>query len=312
MRPGVDKNPIDIIATLPLAATAGAFIVNDPRGTGRYFYIGLANASFWRLDSYSWTLQRLPNIPAPLVFGAGTCATLDVSSGLLYVFGAGVGGGVDAETYSFNTTTNVWTALDALNDMDGFLGAVWASDGALVHPCSTIAFAASNDFIYMCGNKSLNTFQYTISTDRWTRLPPANRAVTGGNGVTMTWNWSVSVDAINSIDGDGVATMEHYGIAGNAWAADVPVPLWTTNPDTGTCACPSTDGARVYIRLNATGRIYEYSPLTKAVTPLATMSGTDGAASVGGKLVAYTVGGKEYLVLFQHGGMDVQRIRIVR
>ena len=315
MRPVVNSNPVDIIATLPVAAGNGAFIITDPRGTRTDAFLMMSATAFYRLDVTGGGLQRLPNPPAGLAFGAGVAPAWDASINAIFVLGPGAGGGVDSWFARYTYTTGVWLIRDSAS-LDVLLPGTLGLDATLTHPCTTVGAAASDDFIYAAlganAAASLICPRYTKGGDAWVSVPPANRLVATGAGATMTWLWGHSPDLIFSLDGTGVGTAEAYGIAGNAWGAAVPVPPFTALPAAGTCACASPRGDFLYFRLNATGGIYSYNRVTNDVTLVAQMYGADGTATVGSKMAVVQVDGVDYLLCLVNGSTQVQRIRIVR
>lgn len=324
LRPGINKNPVDIVATLPVPATAGMCMVTDPRGLSSYIYFLFSATSFWRVDTTSWTWQQLASPTAAIMtgFGAGTCMCWDQSGGTIYAFGPGAGGGDDAWTARYTIATNTWDARDLTGDMDALLGAPWGTDGSLCHPCTAIADApataaalgpiAADGYILLVGNNLGVAYVYDIAGDAWTNTPAA-RGANAGAGSTLNWLWGYSQNRVYSLDGGGLDTSRYYGIAGNAWAAVTPVPAWTpAPPNTGTSAIPSCDGSLRYIHLNSTGTILQFNPATSAVTPLASLYGTEGAATVGRKLAAYKVGDREYLLAMGQSTTQLQRVQIIR
>lgn len=315
MRPVTNLNPVDILATLPAAAGDGAFIVTDPRGTRTDAFVMTSATGFYRLDLTSGGLQRLPNPPAGLTFGAGVAPVWDETINGIFVIGPGAGAGVDSWFARYTYTTGVWAPMNSAT-LDVLLPGTLGLDAALVHPCTTVGAAASDDFIYLaCGANaaaSLITPRYSKAGNAWAAVPPANRLVAVGAGATMTWVWGYSPDLLFSLDATGLATGEQYSIAGNAWAANTYFPPFTALPAAGTCACASPKGDVLYFRLNATGGIYTFNRLTNVVTLIAQMYGTDGTATAGSKMAVAQVDGVDYLLCIVNGSTQVQRIRVVR
>ncbi len=320
LRPGINKNPVDIVATLPVPATAGMCMVTDPRGTSPYIYFLFSATSFWRLDTTGWTWQQLASPTAAIMtaFGAGTCMTMDVSGGTIYAFGPGAGGGDDAWTARYTIATDTWAAMDATGDMDALLGATWASDGVLVHPCTSlspdvpaIGAIPANDYLLLTGNAGLVTYVYQISTDAWT-APLLARPFVVGAGTTASWLWGYSANRVYGQDAGGTAPSRYYNITANTWNNVTPVPALTTLPNTGTCAISSCCGSLQYLHLNATGTILQFNPATSEVTPLATLYGPEGAATAGSKLAAYKVGDREFLLAMLQSTTQLQRVQIIR
>lgn len=313
MRPGITKAPVDVIATLPEIAGAGSFIVTDPRGIRTDGFVLASGTGWYRVDFVSGAVQHLTDPAAGLTFGAGLCGVYDPTGPIIYCFGPGTGGGVDSWTASYTIATGVWAGLDAGNTMDALLGATWATDGAMVHPCQTIAATASDDLIYLTGNGALVNYQYSIIGDTWTTAPPANRGAAAGAGCTFDWPSGMTTDILYSLNGGGAATGEAYSILGDAWGGTVYFPpLVAPLPDTGTSSCVSTDGRTIYYRVNATGTVYRWNPMTNALDTVGQLYGPDGVATVGGKIAAYEVGGVEYIVAIVHGSTQIQRMRIVK
>lgn len=323
---GFAKNILRSYPDLPATVGAGACIVTHPTGASTEAYIILSATSFNMVDLVSGSLLRLPNPPAGLVFGAGVCMLWDPSrgaSGRVYVFGPGTGAGVDAYWHHFDIATKAWDVGGAPNvaALNALLGGTWAIEASLAHPCTRVGLAVSDNFIYLTGNGGLPAFRYDITEPggtEWTSVPPANRAVLAGPGSTLNWLFGQSVDHLYSVDGNGVGSMERYGIAGDAWAAVVPVPVWTELPTTGTCSCVSTDGRKLYIKLNATGVIYAFDAVGLTLTPVAQISesinsdGTATTATVGRKMATFKDRDADTLVVMINGTNYLQGIRLPR
>lgn len=313
MRAG--QNPVDILCNLPAVAPAGSFIVTDPRGVHPLAYLGFGQALFYELNLWTGALQRLADIPAGLVFGAGTCAAYDSTNGRVWAVGPGAGAGDDSYTGYFSLATGAWVAADAGNTLDGLLGATWGTDASLF--CFSTALSGAYPITNAAGianlllrGSGLNTcYQFGIGADTW--VASAVPGVVSGAGTTLVPAWGHNPDRVYSTHGGGSTVVRYYGIAGNAWGNVTPVPTFVDAPNTGTSAVAHPDGRKILYRLNATGQILYYDPVTNALVPYARIYGPDGTATVGSKLCAYKQDGDTYLVALVHGSSQVQRIRIV-
>ena len=308
---------------LPVNVGAGALVLTHPQGLSDEAFVLLSATEFHLVNLKLGGRLRLPNPPGGLTWGAGVTGLWDSSrgaAGRLYIFGPAAGPAF-AWWHHFDVATWAWDVGGAPNiaALTALLAAPWGTDAALAHPCTGVALAASDDFVYLTGNNGLPFYRYNITEPggaEWTTVPPAARAVAAGAGCTLAWPWGVGVDRLYSVDGGGVGTMEYHGIAGDAWAAVVPVPVWTTLPTTGTCSCTSGDGRLVYIRLNATGEVYSFNPLTLAIRPVGKVgeaTGSDGtaaAATVGRKMSLWRKDGDDVLVVLVNGTPYMHGLRL--
>lgn len=307
MRAG--QNPVDILCNLPSVAPAGSFFVTDPLGRSPYGYCCFGQSLFYEVNLYNGALRRLANLPAGVVFGPGLCATLNSGNGRVWIVGPGLGAGDDSYTGYYNPLTDAWVAADAANSLDALLGATWGTEGTLVHLGPAMSGAYTGDVMILRGGNLNTCYLFSIAGDAWaaTGVPGA----VAGPGATMAVAWAHNDDRVYASLGAGVAPMAYYSIAGGNWPVFVGGPSFGDGPNTGASACTHPAGRRILYRINATGQIVSYDPVSNALTAYARIYGPDGTATVGNKMCAYVQGGDTYVCVIVHGSSQVQRIRIV-
>ncbi len=309
MRTG--QNPVDILCNLPSVAPAGSFIVTDQLGRSQFAYCGFGQSSFYEINLYTGAIQRRADIPAGLVWGAGTCATYDSNNARVSVVGPGTGAAGDfAYTGYYNIATDAWVATGAGGQLEALLANTWGTEGTLLHLGTAMSGTYTGDVMILRGSNLNTCYLFSIAGNAWaaTGVPGAAANV----GATMAVAWAHNPDRVYGTLGGGVAPLAYYSVAGGNWPMFVGGPTFSVGPTTGTAACTHPDGRLVLYRLNATGQILAFDPVTNTITSYARIYGADGTATVGtAKMCAYKQNGDTYLVVLLHGSTQVQRIRIV-
>jgi len=329
MRPGINSNPITLLANVPVTTGAGACIAGDPQGLldfpYLYYIIPAGNAAtFWRFDMRTGAWQQLasPAVGANNVYGAGCALLVDGSAPT--PFGGGTANvwlfhpfGVApwANLQFYNAATDVWTAASQAGGSFAAAGlaAQWVSDAALAHPCTSLNVtvpasavapaAVADDYLVVGGNAATAFYRYTISTGTVTAL-----AVHGGatsTGTALAW-LPARQDRIYYIRGGGNTTMEYYSVAGNSWNAIAPIPVGTTF-NTGTAMVADRNRDRMVVF--TANRFYDFDGVN--LTPLGTPYGNDGTVHVGSLLSVLAAGGNKYLYYGKHTHSEFQRLQIV-
>jgi hypothetical protein len=311
MRTG--ENPIDILCNLPTKATAGSFFVTDPLGRSPLGFVAVGQSAFYEVNLYSGALQRRANIPAGLVWGAGTCACYDADRARIWVVGPGTGVAGDfAYTGYYNTATNNWFATGAGGELEALASivATWGTDGALVHLAVSMSRTTyTGDELLLRGSGLRRMYRYDAAGDAWTEGADAGVVASTGCSLAPLWGWNPrSVIAVN---GNSVPIPLLWDVPTAGW------PMWMTAPTfpepmtTGSSCVMHPDGRRILYRVNATGQIIIYDPILNTIRTYAHIYGADGTAAVGGKLCAFKQNGDTYLAALLHDSTTIQRIRIV-
>jgi hypothetical protein len=143
-------------------------------------------------------------------------------------------------------------------------------------------------------------YRYSISANTWTTLAPT-AARAGAPGVGMSANWAESTGTtewatendildgryIYSFRGNGLSNLERYDIALNTWQSV----SYINQAETFTTGSSySLLGNHIYIRKEATGRMFQYSIRGNHLEPFTTTLYPEGAAILGDKMW-----GKKYM-----------------
>lgn len=334
MRPGINNPPVLIRTALPVATSAGACCTTDQRGTGRYIYwvfpTSTTTAQFWRHDTWMNTWQRLADpdtFGGVARFGAGCALTHDASgptpaaggTANLWLFHPRSDTPFAAIQY-YNEAANTWTQATQL--ADGFaaagLGAMqvtgqWTTSAALVHPCTSVGSAASDDFLYIVGGNTTNAgvtatahYRYTISTG----AVAVRAAITTAADAGCQYAWlGGSPDRIVFLRGNGSNLIYRYNIAADGWVTPAPVP-GTETFAVGASACANFN-RNTFTILSGT-RLFEFAMSPNTMTPAGTLDGGNpGAAHTGNLLAAVTVGGNKFLYVAKLLSSEHQRVQIL-
>jgi len=336
MRPG-NIPPVELLTNLPVATSAGACFTSDLRGNGQYIYYfaptAAAMAQFWRYDVFANTWQQLAS---PGTFGgtarfvAGCALQFDASASV--PFGGAAGPNIWlfhpdsaapwAEFQIYNIALNTWVnasqaggAFTAGGLGAAALAAQWTTDAAIVHPCTALDPAVSDDFIYLTGNAAVSFYRYAISTG--TVAAMTNRGVLAGAGCTLAWI-PASHDRLYSQDGGATNGWNTYTIVGNNWALGLANPIPNTETyTTGTALIGDVARDRFIVRKSALAgeqiKLYDfiYNLPTPILVPLSTAYQGEGTPHVGSLIGLSRVGSQKYVFLGKQTSTDFQRVWIV-
>lgn len=203
----------------------------------------------------------------------------------------------------------VWAVLTA--------AAAAAATSIAVSPLIAAVNSASVAYYYadmfLFGNNATVMYRYNFAANAWTTTSanaanPALPAVTAavGTGVVACWlPGSGDANALNRIQvlrGAGTAAMYEYDLVANTFSTITYYPL-TETFSTGTSSAIRQDGngknAKLLLKKDVTGRVYEFDRVTTTLTPKATQNLiSEGAALVGDKMFAIgSADGIEYVNL---------------
>ena len=182
-----------------------------------------------------------------------------------------------------NITSNTATALT--------VSANWT-----VTPDATSVYelTGSDDYIYALGNNAVTMYRYQISSNVWTTLAPTV-ARTGAPGAALSAHWIPIIETIGwnnesdirngryiySFRGAGGGLLDRYDIALNTWLA-IPYSGLTEIFTTGTSH--TFIDRYIYIRKDATNRMFKYSVSGNYMKPLTTTLIPEGTAVAGRKM----------------------------
>ena len=315
--------------------------------TGRMvaYMVGPSTAATWSmiridLESRSWTtLRQVPVAPGGGVYNTAIMATVyDPNGGVasnepsVYVL---ISSSLNpfCAWYQYNILTDGWVLLNSPNT-----GAVpgtvpLATSVSLCHPCNTlgtyVALNAniSDDYIYANGDGGQwgaagvsRLAQFRKSTGAWTYLTGVGGLRGGAPAAGSQCVWLPSnAGVIFTTRGGGGPQWDVYNFVGNAWsAAFVPAPQ-TQFFDAGseiTTVC--WDHEKVAVRsANQSTMVFTISgndlvtATTGAYRFVCSADGADGTLHASNTLFTWSIGGKNYIGLMQHGGSVVQRIRVI-
>jgi hypothetical protein len=264
------------------------------------------------VNLYTGALQRRRDIPAGLVWGAGTCACYDADRARIWVVGPGTGvAGDEAYTGYYNTLTNNWFATGAGGQLEALASivATWGTDGALVLLAQAMSATYTGDVLLLRGSALGRMYLYSVGGDAWTEGANAGVAASTGCSLAPLWGWNAN--SVIAVSGNSVPMPQLWDVPTAAW------PMWMTAPTfpepmtTGSSCVIHPDGRKVLYRINATGQIIVYDPLLNTIRAYTHIYGSDGTAAVGGKMCAFKQNGDTYLAVLLHNSTTIQRIRIV-
>ena len=296
----------------PVMTSAGMCMCTDERGTGRYIYLLLGTAAFYRYDTVTDNYQLLAS-PGALggsgTWGAGSCMVFDPSQGaagriwLLNGYTTQCGFGY------YDIATNVWTARSITN-----LAAIINTDAAMAHTCSTYNVAGNDDFIYLISaGVSTTWYRYSIAGNSWVASPTsiANLPTAVSAGCSLHWTYATSPDILFLVNGGASGTLRKYTISTNSWTAALAYVPSSETFTTGTSAIYDPKRDRIWLQKDATHRILYYDLATDTMLVGPNIPYTSGMAHVGNGLVYIkTADEAEYLYYRRQVGTEFWRTLI--
>jgi len=306
LKKGIDLPVYQWLRFIPVTAAAGHCICTDERGTNRFIYIMAGIAAFYRYDTWTDSFELLAS-PGALggsgTWGAGTCMVFDPSQGaagriwLLNGYTTQCGFGY------YDIATNVWTSRSIAT-----LPAVWGTDGAMVHTCSTYDAAGNDDYIYLIGNGATPFYRYSIAGNSWSVMAnPVTAAV--GAGCSIHWVFGYNVDRIYVLRGGASATIYYYSIGTPGWTTVTYVPGSETFTTGSSCVYDALN--RIYIQKDATHRQYYFQLDENKMYPGGMYPYTSGTAMAGDGLVFIkTIDDATYLYYRRQLGTEFFRMLI--
>jgi hypothetical protein len=306
LKQGIDLPIYQWLRFLPATNAAGCCMCADERGTNRYVYILFSTTSFWRYDIWTDSFQQLAS-PGALggsgTWGAGSCMVFDPSqgtSGRVWLFN---GYTTQCGFGYFDVATNAWTSRSIAN-----LTAVWGTDGAMAHTCSTYNVAGNDDYIYLIGNAATPFFRFSIAGNSWSVMANPITA-SAGAGCSLHWAFGYNADRLYAFRGLATVTVYYFTVSTGVWAT------LTYYPNTETFSTGSSaayDGLnRIYVVKDATHRMY-YLQLDTNLMEVAGMFPYSSGTAVAGDGLVYvkTSDGAQYLYYRRLSGTEFWRTLI--
>lgn len=340
----------DGTTTINLASTLPYVVANNDTfkvDTGMYYVWNagtMASGSFKSLDPLTRVVTSLSVTGAPASWGTDgkMCGTPS------YVGYYSTGTVASSTNTSLTCTGKTWTADQWINyqvrivsgkgigqvrtitdnDATSLTVATWT-----VNPDSTSVFQieANDDFLYLAGNNAITLYRYSISGNSWATLAPTTARNTAPNiGMSLNWigksedtNWANESDILDgryifSFRGNATSAMDRYDISGGTAGAGA----WKVMSYMGAQETFTTGSSydvskdKIYIKKDATNRLFMYIATSNAIYPFATDFYPDGTAVLGDKLFSVTyddgLGGDdiEWLYYWMNTGTTVRRIMI--
>ena len=315
---GLERVVTDILttvsgnSTLYFAAFPNAIANTDTFAisSGRFFILNAGTQAAGSFRSYdlltsTWTSQTITGLPATW----GTDGVL-VNTASYDVIATGTATSASVSTLVNNTktwTVNQWanyqvriTAGTGIGQVRNIASntatALTVSANWTVTPDATTVYelTGNDDFIYALGNNAVTMYRYQISTNAWTTLAPTV-ARTGAPGAALSANWIPIISTtgwnnesdirngryIYSFRGAGGGLLDRYDIALNTWLA-IPYNALTEIFTTGTSY--TFIDRYIYIRKDATGRMFKFSIAGNYMEPITTTLIPEGTAVAGRKM----------------------------
>ncbi|TLN15760.1 hypothetical protein FDZ71_07085 [bacterium] len=296
------------LTSLPATTAAGACWCADKRGTGRFIYLLLGAASFWRYDVQTNTFQQLAN-PPTLSFAAGCAMTFDPSRGSAgYVWLTAPLTSSPWHMFAYyDVAANAWTSRSAVSG----LGAAFGTDAYLCHTCATYNAGGNDDYLYLIGNNSTTWYRFSITGNAWTaytggQLLPA----AAGAGCSIHWPYGWQVDRLYYFRGTATAALYYYTISTTTWSAIQTIIPATETFTTGTCAFNAAGGQYLYVQKDATHRVYRIDLSALTIEPFITFPYVSTAIIGDNLLYIAAPDGAEYLYYRRQTGTEFWRILI--
>ena len=335
--------------TINFADTAPTAILSSHTfrtGTGRFYIMnaGTTAAGIFKvfdMATMAWQ-ANLGTTNLPATWGTDGKLVLPFNFGEYFATGTATAGGASTLTNSGKAwTTNQWTnyqiritagtGMGQTRTIASNTGTVITTSAAwTTQPDATSQYIieANEDFLYLLGNNAVTMYRYSISGNTWTVMAPTTaRAAAPGvgmsaNGIGVTGDslWGNENAILNgryiySLRGGASGVLDRFDIAGGTAGAGAWAAVTTINGETfttGSSAFPM--GEFLYVRKDATNRIFKYSVVDNAWRPFATNLYTDGAALVGHKIWVKKLPGSTdvmWLYTLQNTGTVLHRILII-
>lgn len=334
--------------TLNLTNAAPAAIANAHTfriTTGRFFVMnaGTTAAGIFKVFDVATSAWQanLGTTNLPATWGTDGKLVVAYNFGESYATGTATAGGASTLTNSGTAwTTNQWTnyqiritagtGIGQVRTIASNTGTVITTSAAwTTQPDATSQYIieANEDFLYLLGNNAVTMYRYSISANTWTVMAPttARAAAPGAGmsanaiGITGDSLWATENAILNgryiySLRGGASGVLDRFDIAGGTAGAGAWAAVTTINGETfttGSSAFPM--GEFLYVRKDATNRIFKYSVVDNAWRPFATNLYTDGAAVLGHKIWVKnfdSAGTVRWLYTLQNTGSVLHRIMI--
>jgi len=324
-------NVIYLDTTLPNVVSNGdTFIVNS----GRFFVQGGSTSyNFRHYDLLTSTWSS--NLTVPL--GNILTDAFLVSQNSSFIYSTGTTTSATGTTLA--DTSKVWTVNQfsnysvrivsgtgigqvrsiTSNTINTLTVATWT-----INPDATSVYevTGNDDYIYLLGNAAVTLYRYVVSTNTWSTITPGvarGGVLTTGGGANIIHDTGNTVWGsegnimdgryIYSFRGGGVATLDRYDIALNAWLNDITYGTKQETFTTGThyVAC----GRYIYIRKEATHRYFKFSVTGNYLEPLAVNLYPDSTATVGCKIAVLEIEGLRFLYSIRQTATEVFRILLI-
>lgn len=335
--------------TLNLTDAAPAAIANAHTfriTTGRFYVMSagtIAAGIFKVFDVATMAWQaNLGTTNLPATWGTDGKLVVAYNFGESYATGTATAGGASTLTNSGKAwTTNQWTnyqiritagtGIGQVRTIASNTGTVITTSAAwTTQPDATSQYIieANEDFLYLLGNNAVTMYRYSISANTWTVMAPttARAAAPGAGmsanaiGITGDSLWATENAILNgryiySLRGGASGVLDRFDIAGGTAGAGAWAAVTTINGETfttGSSAFPM--GEFLYVRKDATNRIFKYSVVDNAWRPFATNLYADGTALVGHKIWVKNLPGStdvKWLYTLQNTGTVLHRILII-
>lgn len=253
----------------------------------------------------TWTSLSVTGAPASW----GTDGKL-VSTTSSVVFATGTTTSATVNTLSNSAkawTTNQWTnyqiriisgtGIGQIRTISSNTGTqITVSANWTVTPDATSVYeiTGNDDYLYLLGNGAVTMYRYSISSNTWTTLSPSV-ARSSAPSTGMSANWANNVDSygwdnendikngryIYSFRGGATGTLHRYDIALNTWleiAYNNLIETFTTG------SSYALMDRYIYIRKEATGRMFKFSISGNYLEPLTTTLYPESTAILGDKM----------------------------
>lgn len=308
--------------------------------SGRYYVwdagtMSATSFQYYDFATNTWTARSVTSAPSTWA----TDGRLVILKGVTIVTGTATAGGASTLTNSAKSwTSSQWinyqvritsgTGAGQVRTISANTGTVLTvSSNWTINPDATSVYAieTNQDHAYLMGNNAVTLYRYTLSTNAWATLSPgAARAAAPGLGASLSMiesqtnaDWTNESAIINgrrlySFRGGAGAVLDYYDIAANTWVSGV---VYGGSQETFTTGTQFADlGGYLYIKKEATGRFFRFSPADNELIPWSTLLYTDGAALLGNRMfgVTYTDGAKlEWVYVMQHTRTELFRCMVI-